>query len=253
MKKYQVTRKLQVNEYGNINIRNGLPNGTSHIPRAKYAPIVVNNVCGNMGVEFARALSGFKLVNGKPKPIIDGIVVWSEDLQRIEAEVEHWRDGRKRKCKFDKVYMAKNEALGDALDAVVNLNVHFKRRSCSRSELGEIKNLKKRFVLYLYEMGFCENIGLYRPHNIVTAMGSEFSMHDVLVFAFKIDGKEYCLHHPRNEFENGSFQIEEDAENVAEETTVDFLPERNRKMPLKMAKALIKWVLKDKGNKSDAA
>jgi hypothetical protein len=76
--------KLPVNVYGNIDVRYGLPSGFVHI-RGKRLTVT----CKAIGIECAPALVGFtqKGFLGT-QPEFDGVVVVSEDAQKLQSAIE---------------------------------------------------------------------------------------------------------------------------------------------------------------------
>jgi hypothetical protein len=75
--------KLPVNVYGNVDVRYGLPPGFVHIPGKRLML-----TCRAIGIECAPALVGFKKGYMGTQPDIDGVVVVSEDAEKLQSAIE---------------------------------------------------------------------------------------------------------------------------------------------------------------------
>ena len=51
---------IETNEYGNVDIRSGVPKGLAHIPRSEYEPLRISPICATVGCQSAPALVGFE-------------------------------------------------------------------------------------------------------------------------------------------------------------------------------------------------
>lgn len=75
------------NNYGNIEVKNGLPKGTVHLTDDG-----VKEAALKLGVEFAPAVTGFQSERGVLKPTISGCVVWERDVEDVLRAAEEERD-----------------------------------------------------------------------------------------------------------------------------------------------------------------
>ncbi len=78
---------IKTNKYGNIDIRNGIPNGCSHIKSA--GPYI----CKLLGVEYVNAIDGFKkTIDGKWEARKCGVVVNEKDGKAVELKAKSCSD-----------------------------------------------------------------------------------------------------------------------------------------------------------------
>ncbi|CAE6943102.1 RAD4 [Symbiodinium natans] len=74
------------NNYGNIEVKHGLPKGTVHL-----TDDAVRAAALKLGVEFAPAVTGFQSERGMLKPTISGCVVWERDAEDVLQAAEEER------------------------------------------------------------------------------------------------------------------------------------------------------------------
>jgi hypothetical protein len=75
---------MQKNDYGNIDIRNGVSDGYAHIRGKRLQPL-----CKKLNIEYAEAFVGFKRYGMSGyKPVIDGIVIKNEDLPHLNQAIQ---------------------------------------------------------------------------------------------------------------------------------------------------------------------
>src|SRR6516164_11326689 len=58
------------NSYGNVDVRDGVPNGYEHVRGKRLQPL-----CRKLGIEFDRALVDIEQSGAYRRPIFDGVVV----------------------------------------------------------------------------------------------------------------------------------------------------------------------------------
>lgn len=66
------------NEYGTVDIRNGIPKGCAHFPGMR-----LQLTCRSIGIEFAQAMTGFKKHRGFYRPVFDGVIVLAKYRRRM--------------------------------------------------------------------------------------------------------------------------------------------------------------------------
>jgi hypothetical protein len=83
-KRRRLTMRLPIaNGYGNVDVRNGTPEGYSHVPGKRLQPL-----CRKLGIDCADALVGWGGRRRFPKPVFDGVVLAATDKPRLLAEIE---------------------------------------------------------------------------------------------------------------------------------------------------------------------
>lgn len=270
-------KQFQTNKYGNIDIRNGLPRGSTHIPREEYEPVRIKNVCDNLGVAYAPALTGFVPSWKYRKPVIDGVLVWSRCRPKVMAEVESRKSKARSKPserkprnyskQFEKKYDCKRDALLDAAHAMFNLNRFCKHRKCTKSERNYIYMLKNDFVEFLYKRGHSTDVGIHRlDRDALICWGcdgfgckrcgytGEYMPPDhieYVVFHFEIDGVPFCWHQPQQSIDY-EFEITKQGESMPD-IPVKGLEIETKKFQKKKSIALVKWVMENQSRAMEAA
>ena len=216
-----MTKKFTVNEYGNIDIRKGMPKGSTHISKSEYGTVQVKKVCEKLGVAYAPALVGFDHRRGFWKPDIDGIVIWSRCRSKVMEEVARRQEqiDKRKQSKpsdysktFAKQYNSQDDALLDAAHAMLNLNRYCKHSECSYGDRDTIYNLKNGFVRFLYERGHSTDVGLHVIEKeekecwncdglgcercCDTGIYLEADIVRFYVFHFRINDVPFCWHQP---------------------------------------------------------
>ena len=72
-----------VNQYGNVEIRNGVPKGYVHMRGERLQPI-----CRKLGIVWAPALIGFEKNRYGCKPILDGVVVSARSAEKVREAIK---------------------------------------------------------------------------------------------------------------------------------------------------------------------
>ena len=96
--------KIPQNEYGNIEVMNGLPPGTRHI-NIKGVKFILKK----MDIDWVPAVTEFEFKNGRFYPVLSGVVVHDKDYDNVMAECN------KRKAEIEKREMEKEDKLCDKL------------------------------------------------------------------------------------------------------------------------------------------
>lgn len=108
---------IEKNQYGNVDIRNGVPTGLVHI-NAKRLTVT----CAAIGVECAPALTGWK--SGKwGGPEISGVVVRSEDEAKVHDAMQ--RRAAKRLTPAQKEARREAQHQKDAADFAESIRARF--------------------------------------------------------------------------------------------------------------------------------
>lgn len=76
------TMTIQTNEYGNVDVRRGVPTGLRHVSGQRLSV-----TCKAVGIEFAPALVGWKRRCGSHRPVFDGVVVIDGDEARLREAI----------------------------------------------------------------------------------------------------------------------------------------------------------------------
>ncbi len=218
------TQIIPTNEYGNVDIRDGVPKGLAHIPRAIYHPLKINALCRKANCPAAPALCGFTRNRGVFHPDTDGIVVPIRGRRKIMAIIEegHRRLTARKLAKprdytagFVREYGSPQNALRPAAHAMFDLNRYAKHPECHLQTRSRIYSLKGWYIKLLHHMGLCESVqehrqlrdkqecyrcegfgcdrcgwsGLYKSEETVV----------YYVFTFNIEGTRFCWHQPAEE------------------------------------------------------
>ncbi|EEH47148.1 uncharacterized protein PADG_03246 [Paracoccidioides brasiliensis Pb18] len=97
--------KIPKNAYGNIDcfVPTMIPKGATHIPWRGTV-----RICKKLGVDYAEAVTGFEFGSKMAVPIIDGVVVASENAQLVKDawRAEDAEKRRKEKLKHDKLILS---------------------------------------------------------------------------------------------------------------------------------------------------
>lgn len=110
---------IQTNQYGNVDVRSGVPAGLVHI-NAKRLTVT----CAAIGVECAPALTGFK--SGKwGGPEISGVVVRAEDEAKVREAMQ--RRAAKRMTPAQKEARREAQHQKDAADFAESIRSRFPR------------------------------------------------------------------------------------------------------------------------------
>ena len=211
---------IETNQYGNVDIRAGVPKGLTHIPKATYGNLKIGVLCKQLYCPSAPAVTGFRKSGKFWKSITDGVVVPIGRSHRVLSDINDRLAAKKAKVQRPQIdpfadlalkYGTPQNALLDAATAMLDLNRQAKR--CSKSESQEIYALKSRFIRMLYEDGKCMSVqrhlltlpakecracwgcgcdrcndtGEYLPAKTLTNY----------VFTFKIYGVRFCWHQPQ--------------------------------------------------------
>lgn len=219
-----VTKTIPTNEYGNVDIRNGIPKGLAHIPYATYCPLKINMLCRKAKCPTAPAFIGFTRSTGRYFPETDGIVVPIHRRRRIMTLIEngHKRLAARKSAKprdytagFAREYGSARNALLPAAHAMFDLNRYAKHQEYRDVTRYRIYLQKGRFIYLLHRMGLCESVqehhqlreakvcyrcegsgcqrcdwtGLYKPEETVV----------YYAFTFRVEGTRFCWHQPEEE------------------------------------------------------
>ncbi len=84
--------KIPQNEYGNIEIMNGLPPGTRHLGFKG-----IKLVARKMDIDWVPAVTEFELKNGRFRPILNGIVVHDRDYDNVMGEYNKRKEELERR------------------------------------------------------------------------------------------------------------------------------------------------------------
>jgi hypothetical protein len=158
--------KIPVNEFGNVDVRNAVPEGFVHVPGMR-----LTITCRRLGIEHAPALVGFEEYRrGCFSPQFDGVVVFANDAPKLKEAIDVLKGKRIRKAgKAHAVRQAELEqlrarypdwrdALGDAAESMHRLN----RLAYGDRERGPtIYAAKNRLVELLYREGLCERVEIH--------------------------------------------------------------------------------------------
>lgn len=158
--------KIPVNEYGNVDVREGAPEGFVHVHGKRLAV-----TCRRLGIEHAPAFVDFdEYRRGCFSPVLDGVVVFADDAPKLREAIDELE--RKRTRKKLKAYAARQaeleqlrarypgwrDALADAAESLVALN----RLAYGDRERGPtIYSAKNRLVELLYREGLCERVEIH--------------------------------------------------------------------------------------------
>ncbi len=87
-------KTLPVNEQGEISIINGVPEGLVHINVMRVGP-----TCIAKNIQYGKALVGYRYIDGKDRPVYEGVVVFSEDKETLLKALEDRKPGQLRRVK----------------------------------------------------------------------------------------------------------------------------------------------------------
>ena len=223
MKKILKQSKIDTNEYGNVDIRDKVPKGLTHIPKAKYGVIRIKKICEDMGCPYAPAYVGCEKNFGFWKPIYNGIVIPANRRRSVLARIKRQqdiidaRDTAKPKDytgSFVKKYGQPKAALLDAMQALFDLNRYCKHSTCKNDNRREIYGLKNTFIKLLYQSGKCDSVQRHiQTHEAKQCWSCEGFGCDrcdntgeysaafnsvFLVFSFNIEGVRFTWHQPES-------------------------------------------------------
>ena len=185
----KIQRPIKTNEYGNVDICEGISKRLVHIPQSSWNSVNVKAACKALGCVYAPAHTGFDSHHGRYFPTFDGVVVRASSAPLIQAELaKRTKDSVARKEKANaraktqyakklaqekalaaakqkalddflknlpQKYPNSEDALRDAASAMFDLNRYCKSDDCAKNEREEIYSIKNDFVSLLYRMGYC--------------------------------------------------------------------------------------------------
>lgn len=136
--------KLIKNEYGNVDIRNGVPEGLVHVQGERIGP-----TAKSLGIDYAPAMYGWNL-GANMRPLIDGVVVSKRDAKQLIAAIEERKD-RAEKTKHSEAL----EILKQYVDLVFNVaaNDYAERRIMPNPMLQVLAALVSVQSLYEHDVG----------------------------------------------------------------------------------------------------
>jgi hypothetical protein len=82
-------QSLPRSAYGNIDITRSVPQGCTHV-RGQRLTVT----CKAAGIESVPAIVDWRRRRQSTRPILDGVIIWSVDLERLHAAIER-RDARR--------------------------------------------------------------------------------------------------------------------------------------------------------------
>lgn len=163
-----------------------------------------------------------------------------EELKPKERKPKDWN------VVFDKRYPSYSDAIGDACNALFNLNRYAKYRACQDSNRSEIYNLKSSLLKYLYLNDYATNISKHTTSKeyFNRYIGDYVQERDTYyVFSFDVQGVSYCWHQPEWQMEFFVSDSEVSAESPMPYIDTD-KPMNIDRNKLKETKELIRWFVK---------
>jgi hypothetical protein len=106
---------IKMNKYGNVDIRFNIPPGLTPIPRKAYGTMNIHSICRTLKIPCATALVGFDKSDGPNRPVLDGIVVLSDDYPKVMADIARRKEAEADKLERKRAKRLSIKARGGAL------------------------------------------------------------------------------------------------------------------------------------------